>query len=57
MSLRKKLGKIFLCVVLEMGALSGAVRPEEIEKIMQLSEPVVTQTLRRRNEEDDELME
>lgn len=34
-SLRKLLGKIFVFVVLEMGALAGVpVSPEEIEKLM-----------------------
>ena len=35
MSLRKKLGKLLLLGMLELGALAGApIRPEEIEKIM-----------------------
>ncbi len=36
MSIRKLLGKLLLFGVLEVGALTGAMRPEEIEKIMQV---------------------
>jgi len=35
MSLRRLLGKLLIFCVLEMGALAGAMRPEEIEKLMQ----------------------
>jgi hypothetical protein len=42
MSLRKKLGKLLLCVFLEAAALSGArITPEEIEKLMQMSDTQV----------------
>jgi hypothetical protein len=34
-SLKKVLGKIFMCAVLELGLLAGAqMTPEEIEKLM-----------------------
>jgi hypothetical protein len=46
--LLKIMGKVFLCLVLEMGVLSGArIRPEEIEQLMKMSEPCVIQTMRR----------
>jgi len=42
MSLRKKLGKLLLCVFLEAAALSGArITPEEIEKLMQMNDTQV----------------
>lgn len=53
MSLSKVLGRVLVCVVLEMGALSGAVRPEDIEQVMKLSEPRVVQTLGKKDEEED----
>ena len=36
MSLRKTLAKVLVCAVLQFGALSGSVTPEEIEKVMNL---------------------
>lgn len=53
MSLKKILGKVFVYLVLEMGALSGApIRQEEIEQLMKMSEPCVTQTLKRKEGDD-----
>lgn len=37
MSIRKLLGRVFLSAVLQAGALTGSVTPEEIEKIMQVT--------------------
>jgi len=52
MSLRKKLGKLLLCVFLEAAALSGArMTPEEIEKLMQMSDTQVLFVVK--NENDD----
>jgi hypothetical protein len=46
-SLKKVLGKTLVYVVLEIGALCGVpMRPDEIEKIMKMSEPRVTQVVR-----------
>lgn len=53
MSFSRVLGRILVCLVLEMGALSGAVRPEDIEQIMKLSEPCVTQTLGKKEGDED----
>jgi hypothetical protein len=51
-SLKKALGKILVCLVLQVGALGGApIRQEEIEQLMQMSEPCVTQALRRKEDE------
>ena len=36
MSIRKLLGKMLLFAVLEAGALTGSMTPEEIEKLMQV---------------------
>lgn len=52
MSLRKKLGKVLLCVVLEAGALSGSIRPEEIEQLMNVMHR--TQCVMRDDQGDDE---
>jgi hypothetical protein len=34
MSVRRTLGRLLISCVMEIGALSGAVTPEEIEKLM-----------------------
>ncbi|HYI08801.1 MAG TPA: hypothetical protein VEK57_06995 [Thermoanaerobaculia bacterium] len=34
MSLRKTLAKVLVCGVLQFGAFSGSVTPEELEKLM-----------------------
>ena len=59
MSWKKVLAKIFVCMVLEVGVLSGApIRREEIEQLMQMSEPCVVQTLAADPpEEPEELIE
>jgi hypothetical protein len=36
MSIRKTLAKVLVCAVLQFGAFSGSVTPEEIEKVMNL---------------------
>jgi hypothetical protein len=41
-----------VCLVLQIGALSGAVRTEEIEQLMKMSEPCVTQTVGKDKDED-----
>lgn len=53
MSLKKRLGKILVYAVLEMGALCGVpMQPDQIEKIMKLMDrAVVTDVLR--NEDDE----
>jgi hypothetical protein len=53
MSLRKRLGKILVYTVLEMGALCGVpMRPDEIEKVMKLMDrAVVTDVLKNEDEE------
>jgi hypothetical protein len=51
-SWKRILGKTLVYFVLEVGALCGVpMRPDEIEKIMKMSEPRVTQVLR--SEEGD----
>jgi hypothetical protein len=51
-SLKRILGKTLVYLVLEVGALCGVpMRPDEIEKIMKMSEPQVTQVAR--SEEGD----
>ena len=47
MSLKKSLGKIALCLVLEVGALCGVpVRPEEIEEVMKMNQPKIVKVVR-----------
>lgn len=53
MSLRKMLGKIFLFVMLEVGALSGMMTPQEIEKLMKvMNAQKIVQMQRNENGED-----
>lgn len=53
MSLRKRLGKLVLCVVLQLGACSGAnIRPEDIEQLMKMSQSQVVQVVRRESPPD-----
>lgn len=48
------LARVLFCLMLELGALSGApVRPEEIEALMQAADrPGVVQVLRRESDGD-----
>lgn len=53
MSWRKRLGKLLLFGMLEMGALAGApITPDQIEKIMKLTMPSVTHVVRNTNGDD-----
>ncbi len=55
MSLRKKLGKLLLCVFLEAAALSGArMTPEEIEKLMQMSDTQVMFVVKKDDKDRDD---
>jgi hypothetical protein len=48
-SLRKKLGKVLLLGMLQVGAFAGApVRPEEIEKLMDVSQSKIVRVERER---------
>ena len=47
MSLKKRLGKVALCLFLEAGALCGLpIRPEEIEELMKMNQPKIVQVVR-----------
>ena len=49
MSFRKKLGKVLLLGMLQVGAFSGApIRPEEIEKMMDASQSKIVRVERER---------
>lgn len=55
MSLRKKLGKLLLCVFLEAAALSGArMTPEEIEKLMQMNDTQVMFVVKKDDKSPDD---
>ena len=55
MSLRKKLGKLLLCVFLEAAALSGArMTPEEIEKLMQMNDTQVMFVVKKDDKDRDD---
>ncbi len=55
MSPFKALGKIFLCVFLEMAVLSGArMTPEEIEKLMQMSDTKVMVVVKKGDKDRDD---
>ena len=57
MSLFKALGKIFLCAFLQVAVLSGArITPEEIERLMQLSDTQVVCVAKKgdKDRDDDE---
>lgn len=52
MSLRKRLAKLFLFAVLEMGALCGVpISPEQIEKVMRMSKSQAVAVIRESEEE------
>ena len=53
MSIRKLLGKVFLSAVLEMGALTGSITPEEIEKIMQVAHATKVEFVVKNEESED----
>ena len=53
MSIRKLLGKLFLFAVLEAGALTGSITPEEIEKIMRVTHATKVEFVVK-NEESEE---
>jgi hypothetical protein len=54
-SLKQILGKVFLCLVLQMGVLGGAsMRPEDIEQLMKMSEPCVVQVMSKEKVDDPE---
>ena len=55
MSWKKKLRTLLVCVVLEMGVLSGApMRPEEIEEMMhQMNQPKLAHVLPTEDEDGD----
>ena len=54
MSLKNRLGKLLLLGFLEVGALCGAaIRPEQIEEIMKMSQPAVTYVVRNEDGDDD----
>lgn len=47
MSLKKSFGKLLICVVLEIGALSGVpMRPEEIARLMEITKCSVGQVMK-----------
>lgn len=47
MSLKKSLGKLLICVVLEFGALSGVpMRPDEIARLMEITKCSVGQVMK-----------
>jgi hypothetical protein len=53
MSLKKRLGKVLLYVVLEAGALCGVpVRPDEIEELMNRNLVAATQVVRKEDTGD-----
>jgi hypothetical protein len=54
--IRKRFRTVFLCLVLEVGALTGVpMRPEEIRELMQtLNQPKVAHVLKE-TEEDSEI--
>jgi hypothetical protein len=56
MSLRHRLRTILLCLVLEMGALTGVpMRPEEIEELMHtMNQPKVVHTIPDESEKGDD---
>lgn len=55
MSLRKKLGKISLCLMLEAGALCGVpVSPRELENLMQMTAKAKIERVQRNETGDDE---
>ena len=55
MSLKKKLGRILLCAFLEVASLAGArIPPEEIEKLMQMSETQVMFVVKKGDKDRDD---
>ena len=56
MSMRHRLRTILLCLVLEMGALTGVpMRPEEIEELMHtMNQPKVAHTIPDEHEKGDD---
>jgi hypothetical protein len=47
MSLKKSLGKVAICLFLEVGAMCGVpIRPEEIEELMKMNQPKIVQVVR-----------
>jgi hypothetical protein len=54
-SVRKKLGKVFLCLVLEAGALCGVpVSTREIENLMQMTAKAKIERVQKNETGDDE---
>ena len=53
--IRKRFRTVFLCLVLEVGALTGVpMRPEEIRELMQtLNQPKVAHVLKEVDEDDE----
>jgi hypothetical protein len=53
--IRKRFRTIFLCLVLEVGALTGVpMRPEEIRELMQtLNQPKVAHVLKETDDDGD----
>lgn len=46
MSFKGILGRVFVCLILQIGIYGGArIPPEEIEQLMKMSQPRVVQTV------------
>jgi hypothetical protein len=54
-SLKKSLGKVLICLCLEVGALMGVpMRPDEIEQLMKIADQKIAYVIRSEEGDGDE---